>query len=76
MVSHPMATITEQSKMTPPYHSSPTRLFPLTDKDLARMAHAIKLSKQFMKKYGQGRQPRQITSEHYINSCPGLFTRP
>lgn len=60
--------------MTHSTHSShPVRLFPLTDYGLVRISRAIQSSIRFMKKYGQGRQPRAIHSENYINSYPGLF---
>lgn len=76
MVPRHMASITEKSKMNHDTHSSHPRLFPLTDRDLARMARAIESAKQYMEKYGQGRRPRQLTSENYINSHPGLFINP
>lgn len=59
--------------MKPRTHSSHHPLFPLTQSDLRRIDIAIEQAIRFMQRYGQGRQPRDICSEHYINTRPGLF---
>lgn len=43
-----------------------TRLFCFTEREENMMAFAIRLSKAFMIKYGEGRVPYMVDRKHYL----------